>query len=59
MVRRKSLFRYLHHLRFIEPFGRSVSSPDDIGIMAFNVEKGLNYFESLGVGGMNTRGMGR
>ena len=32
---------------------------DDIGIMAFNVEKGLNYFESLGVGGMNTRGMGR
>lgn len=24
-----------------------------------NIEKGLNYFESLGVGGMGTRGMGR
>ena len=30
-----------------------------INYMAFNVEKGLRYIESLGVGGMNTRGMGR
>jgi CRISPR-associated protein Cmr4 len=32
---------------------------DQIGFMAVNVEKGLNYVETFGVGGMNTRGMGR
>ncbi len=30
-----------------------------VGYMAFNVEKGLAYLEHLGIGGMNTRGMGR
>lgn len=31
----------------------------DANWIQLNVEKGLNYFESLGVGGMGTRGMGR
>jgi CRISPR-associated protein Cmr4 len=44
---------------YTDPFGRTVVPPDQIGIMAFNVEKGLRYIESLGVGGMGTRGMGR
>ena len=35
------------------------SSPADTGWVKENVEKGLRYLEPLGVGGMNTRGMGR
>jgi CRISPR-associated protein Cmr4 len=38
---------------------RSPSITDQMGYVAFNVEKGLRYLEALGVGGMNTRGMGR
>ncbi len=37
----------------------AVDDNEQIGFIAFNVEKGLNYFESLGIGGMGTRGMGR
>ncbi len=37
----------------------AVGDDDQIGFMAFNVGKGLKYLETLGVGGMNTRGMGR
>lgn len=40
-----------------DPFSRSEN--DQIGRMAFNVERGLAYLEFLGIGGMNTRGMGR
>ena len=38
---------------------RNPEEKDQVGYMAFNVEKGLAYIEYLGVGGMNTRGMGR
>ncbi|HEO66199.1 MAG TPA: type III-B CRISPR module RAMP protein Cmr4 [Spirochaetes bacterium] len=38
---------------------RNPEKKDQVGYMAFNVEKGLAYLEHLGVGGMNTRGMGR
>lgn len=38
---------------------RNPGGEDQVGYMVFNVEKGLAYLEHLGVGGMNTRGMGR
>jgi len=40
-----------------DPFLRDKN--DQVGRMAFNVENGLSYIEFLGIGGMNTRGMGR
>jgi len=43
---------------YVNPL-RNPGVKDQKGFMAFNVEKGLNYFETLGVGGMGTRGMGR
>jgi len=43
---------------YYNPLGNS-KTEDQIGFMAFNVEKGLKYLEALGIGGMNTRGMGR
>jgi CRISPR-associated protein Cmr4 len=45
-------------VNYLDPL-RTPSLKDQIGFMAFNVEKGLNYFEALGFGGMGTRGMGR
>lgn len=46
-------------INYQDPLRRSMKEEDQIGFMAFNVEKGLQYLETLGVGGMNTRGMGR
>lgn len=38
---------------------RSPEINNQIGFMAFNTERGFTYLETLGIGGMNTRGMGR
>lgn len=43
---------------YLDPL-RNPEEKDQVGYLAFNVEKGLAYIEHLGVGGMNTRGMGR
>jgi CRISPR-associated protein Cmr4 len=43
---------------YVDPL-RNPGLDDQIGYIAFNVQKGLKYLETLGVGGMNTRGMGR
>jgi CRISPR-associated protein Cmr4 len=37
----------------------AVDDAEQMGFIAFNVERGLKYFQALGIGGMNTRGMGR
>jgi len=41
-----------------DPFGRT-GPIDQAGYLATYVEKGLDYIEALGVGGMSTRGFGR
>lgn len=44
----------------VDPFGRTgLTTNNQIGLAAYYVEQGLSYFESLGLGGMNTRGFGR
>lgn len=41
------------------PGGTLTKTKADIAWIETNVKKGLKYLETLGVGGMNTRGMGR
>lgn len=38
---------------------KNAETKADVNWIQANVEKGLGYFETLGIGGMNTRGMGR